>query len=410
MLHMHFGAGRLGLGLVAPYFRTPESELFLLNRAVSGANPTGSTSLAPTRRNHLLATHPRREYVIEAPGCCAGERPQARVTYDGFFDYQADVAGVVRDILERSRQKARGVIVTASVVSEGNYPPVIQALNAICREKESRGAEIGDVYLVACENTVSAGQVMDASDQVEDATGKHVRCVPALVDRVCADLEECDDDGQPTVRVRAEPYGALKLQLCDRTRDLPALLAGSRVGFSRYLNTEKEIKGWMLNGSHWLIALTAFQEVGGDTTLMLNEFIDGTHSHRLYATEVIHEMRDGVDAVLRTDPQYAGFVRDVDVKAYLDAYENAIFDRFRVNADSITRILARFRAPSAENLMSVQSFVSRFLQRIDVPLLAYLDRYGMPPRSATKGIFNLVRLQASGRYVNTGTAGLGAAA
>jgi hypothetical protein len=188
------------------------------------------------------------------------------------------------------------------------------------------------------------------------------------------------------------------------------LLAGSKIGFSRYLNTEKEIKGWMLNGSHWLIALTAFQEAGGDTTLMLNEFIDGTASHRLYASEVIHEMRDGVEAVLRTDPRYAAFVRDVDVKAYLDAYETDIFDRFRVNADSISRILARFRAPSADSLLSVQSFVDRFLQRIDVPLRAYLTRYGMPPRSATKGVFNLVRLQASGNYVNTGNAGLGAAA
>ena len=65
----------------------------------------------------------------------------------------------------------------------------------------------------------------------------------------------------------------------------------------------------MLNGSHWLIALTAFQEAGGDSSLMLNEFIDSTVSHRLYASEVVHEMRDGVEAVLRTDPKYEGFVR-----------------------------------------------------------------------------------------------------
>ncbi len=43
MLHIHFGAGRLGLGLVAPFFQRPGSELHLLNRAVSGTNATGST-------------------------------------------------------------------------------------------------------------------------------------------------------------------------------------------------------------------------------------------------------------------------------------------------------------------------------------------------------------------------------
>ncbi len=406
MLHIHFGAGRLGLGLVAPFFQTPESELFLLNRATSGTNATGSTSLAPSRRNHLLAKNPTQEYLIEAPGDYPGQHTQTRVWYDGFFEYESDVTDQVREILEKSKQKAKGIIVTGSVLMVGNYPPVIEALNTICNAKESRGSEIGDVYLVACENMVSAGQVMDLSDQVEDVTGKHVRCVPALVDRVCVDIEECDADKQPTVLVRAEPYGALKLQLCARTQGLPALLAGSTIGFSRHLNTEKDIKSWMLNGSHWLIALTAFQETGGDITLMLNEFIDSTASHRLYASEVVHEMRDGVEAVLRTNPQYANFVRDVDVKAYLDTYETSILERFRVNADAITRVLARFRAPSAENMISVQTFVDRFLQRIDVPLLAYLDRYGMPPKSATKAIFNLFRLQASGKYVDTENTGL----
>lgn len=54
MLHLHFGAGRLGLGLIAPAFRTSGSELHLLNRAVSGDKATGGTSLGSERRNALL--------------------------------------------------------------------------------------------------------------------------------------------------------------------------------------------------------------------------------------------------------------------------------------------------------------------------------------------------------------------
>ena len=410
MLHMHFGTGRLGLGLVAPFFQTPGSELFLLNRATSGTNATGSTALTPSRRNQLLATHPMREYLIEAPGHLPEQQAQTQVKYDGFFDYENGVADQVREILERSDGKAKGIMVTGSVLTVGNYPPVIEALNTICRAKESSGSDIGDVYLVACENMVSAGQVLDLSDHVEDITGQYVRCVPALVDRVCVDIEECNAGEEPTVLVRAESYGVLKLQLCARTQNLPELLTGSKISFSRHLNTEKDIKGWMLNGSHWLIALTAFQETGGDTHLMLNEFIDGSASHRLYASEVVHEMRDGVEALLRTDPKYANFLRDVDVKAYLDTYETSILERFRINADAITRVLARFRAPTADNMMSIQTFVDRFLQRIDAPLLAYIERFGMPPRSATKAIFNLFRLQASGTYVNTENSDLPAAA
>ena len=112
MLHLHFGAGRLGFGLVAPYFQTPDSELFLLNRAVSGVNPTGSTTIGPSRRNELLATNPVPEYLIEPPGSYSGQHTQAQVKYKGFFDYGDDVAGPINAILERSTEKAKGIIVT----------------------------------------------------------------------------------------------------------------------------------------------------------------------------------------------------------------------------------------------------------------------------------------------------------
>ena len=53
MLHIHFGTGRLGLGLIAPYLQTVESDLYLLNRAVSASNATGETALSPARRNQI---------------------------------------------------------------------------------------------------------------------------------------------------------------------------------------------------------------------------------------------------------------------------------------------------------------------------------------------------------------------
>src|SRR3990170_2698825 len=82
MLHIHFGAGRLGLGLVAPFFQKPGSELYLLNRAASGTSPTGTTSLSPGRRNELLRDHPDREYFIQKPAGSPSDRQS--VHYDRF--------------------------------------------------------------------------------------------------------------------------------------------------------------------------------------------------------------------------------------------------------------------------------------------------------------------------------------
>lgn len=417
MLHIHFGTGRLGLGLIAPFFKTPDSELFLLNRATSHGSATGSIALGPARRNELLLANSRKEYLIAKPGCeigvGAGCQPRERVHYNGFFPFEDDhAADAIKTILAQSQQKAQGVIVTASVLTAENYAPVIDALNLICEAKAADPGSIGDVYLCACENMLSAQDVLDCQDlrsRIKETTRRETRCVPALVDRVCVEMKECSFEGEPVVLVHAEDYGVLKLELCPQTERLPELLRGSRIEFSRFLEVEKDIKSWLLNGSHWLIALTAFRETGGDANLKLNDFINGTENHRLYTEEVITEMRDGIVALLYSDPHYAGFVHAVDVHAYLDKAALCVMARFQANDDSIARILARFRAPTPDQLTTVESFVDRFLHRIEPPLLAYQAQKGVPAKSATQGVFNLFRLQASGIYVDTAHAHMQAA-
>ncbi|HEY0785304.1 MAG TPA: hypothetical protein VGD62_05485 [Acidobacteriaceae bacterium] len=403
MLHIHFGAGRLGLGLAAPFLKTPHSELYLLNRASSGSKATGSTALEPARRNELLQNHPRQEYVLSP----TSGPLQARETihYDSFFTYSdGDAGAAAEEILSRSKQKEQGVLISASVLTLEHYAPVVEVLNAICSRKEEAPGAIGDVYLVACENTVSAHEVLKhsgLSEKLTEATRCHLRCVHALVDRVCVDLEEGLFDDAPTVAVRTEEYGSLKLEIFPGLESLTELLRGSRAEFSHHLHVEKEIKGWLLNGSHWLIALTAFKESGGDAGLKLNDYINETENHRLYAAEVIKEMRDGIEALLRSSPDYESFVEDVDVTKYLDGAAASILERFKANDDTLTRILARFKAPTSEEITTVESFVDRFLHKIEPPILAYQQEKGVPPKSATASIFNLFRLQASGTYVDT---------
>jgi hypothetical protein len=187
MLHIHFGTGRLGLGLVAPFFKTPESELYLLNRAVSGSNATGSTAVTPERRNALLSDHPSRYYNIGRPGEPGAVHEQT--TYDGFLAYDEDgIEQQAHTVAERSAQKQAGVIVTASILKPEHYGPVLRLID-VFNQRRAKGDDIGRVFLVACENTLSAHEVM-AHDGLADAQPPaDVTCVRALVDRMCVSLE-----------------------------------------------------------------------------------------------------------------------------------------------------------------------------------------------------------------------------
>lgn len=305
MLHIHFGAGRLGLGLVAPVLRRDGASLFILNRSVSAGSVTGGTAVDPARRNALLQDHPHKTYVLKTPG--GDGQVRERVTYEGFFTYHSsdDVPRIVRQILEQTPRAREGVVVTASVLTAEHYEPVVQALNTLSEVKAGVADRVGELYLIACENTVSAAEVLEHdrfAQALSEATRVHTHCVHALVDRVCVELEEAEVDGVPTLVVMAEEYAALKLKTEPESEGLETLLQGTGATFSHHLEVEKDIKSWLLNGSHWLIALTAFQETKGDANLKLNAWLAEHPDHRLFAQEIISEMRDGVEALLLADP------------------------------------------------------------------------------------------------------------
>ena len=402
MLHVHFGAGRLGLGLVAPFFKTPGSELYLLNRAVSGANPTGGTALSPARRNELLRDHPERHYFIQPPSAPASAREV--VQYDAFRTYEGDdLDDLVRSIARDSRGKGAGVVVTASVLAAPSYGPVIRALNLLSHLKEEGGEPIGPIFLVACENTLSAHEVFKDEElfgQIDPRTREHVTCVHALVDRLCVGLEEDDSSPHPTVRVAAEEYGSLKLEWNPETEPLVGLCRGSRVEFSKHVEAEKQIKSWLVNGSHWLIALSAIRPGEPPSELKLNEHLNESPKHKEFAATALAEMSEGVAILLRSDPKYADFAREVDVDAYLAGARKAILERFASTEDPISRILARFRAPSSEDHHTIESFNKRFADRVDGPLEAYAAEHGVVPPAASRSLFNLHRLLAHGHFVD----------
>jgi hypothetical protein len=363
------------------------------------SRPTGKTALAPRRRNELLRDGPRRAYLLQQTG--RGARPQ-RVRYHGFAEYGADdVEDVVRAILGRSERYQNGVVVTASLVSLASYGPVLQALNLLARMR-AQGA-VGPVCLVACENTLNADEVFEdpaLRHQISEETRRHVLPLHALVDRVCVELEEGQDEAHPTVVVRAERYGSLKLELRPETEGFARMLAGSRVEFTRHVAVEKQIKNWLLNGSHWLLALAAFQDSRGDAQLTLNKFLKGSPASRQFAFEVMAEMREGIATILRRDPAYAEFVQDIDPDAYLAGASEAILKRFLSNDDPMSRILARFQAPTPEAPTTVEAFTERFAGRVGKPITAYAEKMGVPPPAAMHSVESLGSLIASGTYIN----------
>jgi hypothetical protein len=111
-------------------------------------------------------------------------------------------------------------------------------------------------------------------------------------------------------------------------------------------------------------------------------------------------MREGVALVLRSNPRYASFVEDVDVDDYLEGAARAILRRFYATEDPITRILARFQAPSSEGYTSIEAFTKRFADRINEPVNAYTSKRGFAPPATSRGLLSLLRLVASGTFID----------
>jgi hypothetical protein len=397
MLHIHFGTGRLGLGLVAPFFRSRSSELHLVNRGVAGLKPTGETSIGSERRNQLLGL--RNSYLIRPPG-----KPSfvpREVEYEGFHAYQDEgPEPALASILSASKGKQQGVVVTASLVHAANYGPVIRVLNHLSALKES-GEPLGRIFLIACENGLNAHEVLSDSSHaglITPEARKHVTPVRALVDRLCVGMEEAETRAGPALAVLTEQYGSLKLDLRPETEDLRELCDGSQVEFSRHVDVEAKIKSWLLNGTHWLIALSAFQASGGSQDLKLNEYLAASEENKAFAMEVMQEMKEGAAIALR-DPRYKAFARDYDVDHYLEGAATAILRRFFETEDSITRILARFQAPTPKAVATIETFSKRFEDRVGEPISAYEKERGRAPPAASHSLFSLLRLVASGTFI-----------
>ena len=77
-----------------------------------------------------------------------------------------------------------------------------------------------------------------------------------------------------------------------------------------------------------------------------------------------------------------------------------ILHRFTATDDALSRVLARFRAPSAEEASSLEAFMKRFLDRIGGPIAAYEEVHSTVPPATSRSLMMLHRLVASGTFVD----------
>jgi hypothetical protein len=138
--------------------------------------------------------------------------------------------------------------------------------------------------------------------------------------------------------------------------------------------------------------------------MKLNEFILSDPRRMEFARTAMREMREGVAILLRGDLRFKEFVEDVDVDAYLEEAATAILRRFCSTEDPITRILARFRAPTSQASDTIVSFSKRFVDRVNEPMQAYEAKTGVLPPAASRGVVSLMRLVANGTFITANAA------
>ncbi|EEH54256.1 uncharacterized protein MICPUCDRAFT_48208 [Micromonas pusilla CCMP1545] len=195
-LHVHFGAGRLGFGLVIPALESSGSPYIVMNRP--------SAVWAPVVEREKEA---QQHVAVKINGeCTCGGRGLHVITEDDIRAHEEGILGIVHDALENG---ARGFLLLsmdvnlcAPVIAQATsfscaLGPAVQVLadhlmNLPDVEDETRPV------LYACENDHSS------VEKLQFALRTKVEAVPCMVDRICVDLTVSDD--AKTVNVTAEGH------------------------------------------------------------------------------------------------------------------------------------------------------------------------------------------------------------
>ena len=250
-LHVHFGAGRLGFGLVLPALESSGSPYVIMNRPSKVWHPI------------IAGEEETQQHVaVKINGeCSCGGRGLHVITEADIRAREDGVLGCLKQGLDNG---ARGFLLlsmdvdlTAPLVSQATSfscalgPAVDVLVNLLVNlpdcEDESRPV------LYACENDHSS------VEKLQFALRTKIEAVPCMVDRICVDLQVADDGREVAVTAEGHEGSIVVLNQPESGEgaDGDGPLAGDYVSNpdnekdSRYLYRKKLLT---VNGMHTVIA------------------------------------------------------------------------------------------------------------------------------------------------------------
>ncbi|MEY9470887.1 hypothetical protein ABH992_003286 [Bradyrhizobium yuanmingense] len=372
MRHVHFGAGKLGLG-----FAGSVAMEFGLDFIVANRGDAGSSALS--ERNQLLAQN--SEYTIKY---YTGQ-PDV-VSVNRFLNWNHDPD---RAALQQLISDVDTVLITTSL--DGNHKEIADIVQAGLL---MRSANQGTPALVlAFENGISDQDLRnafmaDASSEYLQTIDSCSRYIPCVVDRVCNNvrLEESN------VLVDAERYGCLSLPVNAKSLiEAVGIYPGPLVKFERDLEIARMKKIWLFNGPHLMLAINAHYERAFD-------FQEYVCANKGLTTELLQEFALGCfQACLTRGALSPQQVNELD--SDLQATAQSTQKRFEQTPGLVSRIMKRFRQPTKEKPSWMEEFFSNMKYKVIEPAHAYRDRTGHMPRRISETLLRAVDLISDRRFI-----------
>jgi hypothetical protein len=375
--HVHFGAGKFGLGFVGWISNHLGLKLHLANRSYGD---TGALS-AP---NRLIAE--QLTYQIEhAPGDLETVRVAAFLNIDCAAEREQLVALVA---------SPETMVITTSL---GLLPqPVISIIQEglIARAQ----AKAPPAFVLACENELKSADLQDAVEEGApiNAISRAAHFVPCVVDRIC---REVTDDGRRVI-VHAEKYGCLSLWHDSHPSLFRDRLSASAhttkiVRFEQslaHLEFTDRKKKWLINGPHLLLAINAYydDELAFDVFIRQNSLV-ARNMLQEFAAGCFHVCSQGEEPVMAPSA----------IAASIEEKLEEVLERFANFPDFTTRIMKRFERPTRNKLISLQDFFRNMRYKVIEPARAYYEAEGEMPHRISDTFLKLIELIANDRFISS---------
>jgi len=378
--HVHFGAGKLGLGLVGWISNHLNLQLYIANRS----NPaTGILSA----RNRLIAEQFGYD-IAYGPTVVEAIRVVAVLNLDNVGDRQELVSLIASPETQ---------LLTTSMVEA--HPSVMSIIREGLLQRARAAAQ--PLYILACENELKSEDLLahiesGLTEKDANAIRNAGTFIPCVVDRVCVGVSAL----RGRTIVAAAQFGRLSLppnadraffegRLSQAARDANAIAIEHDIEFAEIK------KKWLFNGPHLIIAINAYY----DGHLTFHEYVQNNSD---LAQEIFHEFAMGCFHVCSQNTRLLAMGVD---KIYRQIQNEVSINqqRFRDFPDSTQRIISRFLEPTKDKPNTLQLFFKNLRYKVVEPATTYCESEGQMPHRISYTLLRLIELIADGRFIRRDT-------